>query len=260
MIDLFDLYQSFKSIANIYVGGWWRPQLDFTKSSNDISNEIWEIETRKAEKSQEARDNLFPFLVSKNIICKKENSSYSVAKAPADYGRFASAKVMVTGKSCVPCQTVNDGQCVDGVFESDQQLAEDYYNTVIPLSVELIDEQKWSACLGHKTKAPGLTEKKPPKMNQINSQFHISPRDVSVVVLSYYVRPTDATFIYTSTTPNIQTGAGDAIIYNKNQSTPLQWPSTMVNEFLWRLGERYGYYTRDQFFSAMSKNNKEKAA
>lgn len=265
MIDTFYLYQSFQSVVNTYFGGWFRPNTDFINAVNNFSNEIWEIETRRAEKSQEARDNLTPFLAAQNILCDKANSSYSVAPLPKDYGRFASAKVMVADQEiCVPCDEVNDGQCSNGVF-SDEELAEDYYNTVTPIPVQLVDEQRWTSAMNHVTKKPGLTITNPPKMNQIGTKdnsgnivsvFRVSPRDVSVLTLSYYVRPTDATFVYTKTPGNVQTGAGDEILYDKDKSVKLQWPSTMINEFLWRLGERYGLFTRDQFLTAIT--NKEK--
>lgn len=252
MIDLFDLYNSFKSVANVYQGGWWRIQTDFTQAANDISNELWEKWTREAEKSQEAKDNLFPFLVSKNLIVNNKGT-YGTFQPPKDYGRFASARIIVLKDNCVPCQEVDNGKCSNGDFKSDTEITEDYYDGIKQFDVDMIDDQKWGAVNAHLKKCPTLEK---PKMRQIDNGFQVAPRKVSVVVLDYYTRPKVATFVYTKTPGNVQTGAGDEIQYDKNNSQPLQWPSTIVNEFLIRLGERFGLFTRDVFMTQVNMQKK----
>lgn len=251
-IDPFYLYSSFKSYVNTSQNGWFRPQTDFIQAANDISNELWETETKKAEKSQESRDNLIFYLKSKNIIVKSEKSSFGKFIPPPDYGRFASARLIVAGgKKTVPAKDVEDGKC-DG-WKSDEELAEDYYNSVKEVSIENVDNQRWSSVTEHLTKGPTLQN---PKLTQIDEGFKLSPRQVSVVVLDYYVRPTNAIFAYTKTPGNVQTGAGDQIVYDKSKSKPLQWPTTMINEFVIRLGIRYGLFTREQFMANIATQQK----
>lgn len=255
MIDPFELYQSFQGRVNTYQGGWFRIQTDFINACNVISNELWEKLTRMAEKSQEIRDDLAPFFKSKNYIVNNK-SVYGTFIPDKDYGRFSSARIIVSKNKCCPSPDVDQGKCSNGDFKSDIELNEDYYNSIQQHEVELIDDIKWGAVNAHKTKMPTLGK---PKMRQINEGFEVAPRLVSVIVLDYYVKPKTATFSYTISPGNVQTGAGDQIIYDKKNSEPLQWPSTMVNQFLDKLEEYYSQFTRDQVLSAITGQNKKTA-
>jgi hypothetical protein len=255
MIDLYDLYQSFKSYVNSYVGGWFRPQSDFQFACNDISYKLFVKWTGQAEKSQEAKDNLFPFLLSKNLMVTK-NGAYGTFKPPDDYNRFGASRIIVAEPGCIPDPTVNDGKCSNGDFKTDYELAEDYYNTVKQIEVEMVEDQKWASAMVHKTKGPSMDR---PKIRQINGIFEVAPRDISVVVMDYYRLPKKATFIYTTTPGNIDTGAGDDIIYDQKKSQPLEWPGNLRDEFLINLGERYGLFTRDSFVSNMTAQQKQTA-
>jgi hypothetical protein len=256
MIDVYDLYQSFASVANAYIGGWWRLNTDFLQACNDISKELWVKWTDEAEKSQEAKDNLLPFLVSKNMIVANKGP-YGTFSVPKDkdkaYGRFSAARIIVAGKVCVPCKDVDGGKCSNGDFTPPEQLAEDYYNSIEQTDVDLIDNQKWGACNAHKTKKPTLGK---PKMRQIENGFEVAPREVSVIVLDYYRPPKEATFVYTTSPGNEQTGAGDMIIYDQKASQPLEWPFNVRDEFLVRLTERYALFTKDNFLSQFSAQQK----
>lgn len=260
MIDLYDLYQDFKSYVNTYVGGWFRPQSDFQNSCNSISTELFVKWTSIAEKSQEEKDNLTPFLISKNIIVEKQKGAFGFFKMPADkdnpYGRFAAARIIIAGETCVPSKDVSEGKCENGDFTDDQKLAEDYYNTVKQIDVQLIDDARWGAVNNHKTKFPKLSN---PKMRQINQGFEVAPRSVTVVVFDYYRQPKKATFVYTISPGNTDTGAGDDLIYNAENSQPLEWPENLRKEFIIRLGERYGLFTRDQFVSNVVAQQKQTA-
>jgi hypothetical protein len=245
MIDLFDLYQSFKSYTNTFVGGWFRPQTDFTKRCNDISRKMWVRWTREAEKSNEVRDNLMPFLKSKNIIVSTKGP-YGRFDAPKDYGRYATSRIIVANDTCYPDTSVDNGNCEGGAIKTQEELTEQYYDSVEQIDVELIDNQKWGAVNAHKTKMPTLSK---PKIRQIDNGFEVAPRKVSVIVLDYYVEPKEATFLYTISPGNVQTGAGDQIIYDEKNSKKLEWPATVRNEFLIELGESYGIFTRDNFLT-----------
>lgn len=251
-IDPYDLYLSFQSTVNTFIGGWFRPNTDFITKANDISNAMWVKWTDMAEKSQEARDNLIFFLKSKNRMVTKQNSFYGTFQPPADYGRYASAKMLIgPDDKTVPSKDVDKGKCQG--YKTDQQLANDYYENAKEIGITNIDNQRWSSFIQHPTKGPTMAK---PGITQINGIFHVSPRDVSVVVLNYYVKPINAVFAYDITPGNLKTGAGDQIIYNKSNSTALPWPNTIRNEFLIGLGESYSYFTREQFWAQF--NNQEK--
>jgi hypothetical protein len=69
-----------------------------------------------------------------------------------------------------------------------------------------------------------------------------------VIVLDYYRQPKTATFLYTPSPGDEQTGAGDDIVYS-DTSQSLEWPFNMRDEFLIGLGEAYGVFTREQFLT-----------
>ncbi len=94
------------------------------------------------------------------------------------------------------------------------------------------------------------------KIRQIDNGFEVSPRNVSVVVLDYYVEPKEATFVYTISPGNVQTGSGDQIIYDEKNSVKLEWPATVRNEFLIELGQTYGIFTRNQFVTQVTQQQK----
>lgn len=255
MIDSFDLYNSFKSFVNTYQGGWFRPQSDFIIAVNDISKKLWVKWTREAEKSQEVRDNLFPFLRSKNMIVNAKGV-YGTFNAPKEYGRYAAARIIVNGSNCIPDNNVEEGKCDNGDFKTQDERTDEYYDKTKQFTVEMIDNQRWGSVNEHLTKGPTL---KNPKIRQIENKFEVAPRKVSVIVLDYYIEPKEATFKYTITSGNVQTGAGDQIVYDKANSTPLEWPTTVRDEFLIALGERYGLFTRDAFVSQITSQQKQTA-
>jgi len=256
MIDSYELYQDFKTWVNTQQGGFFPPQTIFIKVANIASLKLWNKYTAIAEKSQEIKDNLLPFLIGKNVIAKTKNSFYGVFEPPEDYGRFATAKILVTKDGAtVPDKNIDDGKCCNGIIdkEMEESMAEKYYNTVIESEVQMIDNQRWSACLKHLTKFPTYDR---PKMTQINKVFQVAPRDVGVIVLNYYKKPTPATFVYTQATPDLNTGAGGQVIYNRQQSIPFEWSETVKNELLGMIKEVYIGYTRDGQFQQINQSQK----
>lgn len=245
MIDVFELYNSFTTYVNTFNGGWYRPQTDFITRVNDVSKMLWVKWIREAEKSQEAKDNLLPFLKSKNMIVSA-NGPYGKFSPPKDYGRFSTARIIVANNNCYPDKEVDQGKCSNGDFKSQEEITDEYYDNIKQHTVEMIDDGKWGAVNEHLTKKPTLQN---PKMRQIDGGFEVSPRKVSVIVLDYYTEPKQATFAYTISPGNVQTGAGDQLIYDKNNSQPLEWPASMKNEFIIELGISYSLFTRDQFIN-----------
>ncbi len=253
MIDSFDLYNDFRTWVNTQQGGFFSPQTIFIKVANIASLKLWNKYTAVAEKSQEIKDNLFPFLIGKNIIVDKRNSFYGIFEPPPDYGRFATAKILVAeNNKTLPDKNIDEGKCCNGDFDA-EQMAEDYYNSVIESEVQMIDNQRWSACLEHLTKFPTYAK---PKMTQVNSSFKVAPRGVGVIVLNYYKQPKEATFIYTQAPGNLNTGAGGQIIYDKSLSTPFEWPVTVKNDLLDFIKDTYISYTRDPLLQQITSAQK----
>lgn len=247
-VTLNNLYNKFKGYVNTQVGGWWKIQTDFTNQCNSISNKLWEHYTGQAEKSQEIKDKLQPFLKSKNVIVKPQKN-FGVVKLPDAYGRFATARILVAGDKTKPDIDVEG--CSELI--TDEERTETYYDSLKEKTVELIDIQKWGSCLDHKTKFPTLEN---PKMTEVEGAFRIAPRNASVVIIDYYVKPTDATFVYTVAPGNIQTGSGDFIIYDSNNSRPLEWPETMIDEFVLELAKRYGTFTQNPLITQSAAQEK----
>lgn len=245
MITTFELYNSFATLVNTAQGSWFRPQTDFEVQANDVSIEIWDMLTIKAEKSQQEKDYLRPFLKTKNVIVDNQNNFYGVLKVPDNYERFSAARIIVHNEQTLPDKQIDNGNCDNEDIYSLQEIKDEYYSNISENQIDLVEDQKWAACLEHLKKKPTLQK---PKMLQIEGGFRVAPRTVSVVVLDYYVKPQYATFKYTVSPGNIQTGAGDDIIYDTS-SVPFEWPKTVIPEFLIRLGARYGVFTKDQYMN-----------
>lgn len=249
MIDSFDLWSSFQSTVNTFQGGWFRPQTDFIQKCNDLSKKYWNKYRDESEKSQKAKDNMMPFLIKKNY--KVDNMGIRAHFKPdKNYGGFAAARVILYKGSCIPDLDVDGGKVSNvNEFKSEVEKTEEYYDGIVEYDIELIDGIKWGAVNKHRTKGPRLDS---PKMRQIDGGFEVAPRAVSVVVLDYYREPKEATFVYTITSPDVETGAGDQIVYDKDKSQPLEWHFNMRDEFLIGLGEAYGVFTRDQFITQIN--------
>lgn len=248
MFTSFSLYQSFSSLVNTQQGSWFRPESDFIVQSNDASIEIWDMLTKKAEKSQQEKDYLRPFLKTKQGIVTSQNSFYGVLSFPTDYERFSSARIIVHSDVTLPDKAIDGGYCYNQDFLSQEEINDEYYNNIEEQQIDLIDDKNWASCLQHLTKKPTL---KAPKMLEVDGKFRVAPRTVSVVVLDYYIKPTPATFKYTVVPGNIQTGAGDDIQYDPT-SIPFEWPETVVPLFLYKLAQRYGMFIREDFVAKFS--------
>ncbi len=239
-IDPNSLWQDLKSAVNIDQNGWFRPETDFIKGLNQVSIKLWNDYTGTAERMQEGKDKLFPFLRSKNIPVSSSATYYGVAAKPKDYGRLASARIVVHKEQTLPAKDIDNGIC-EGL-KTPEEINDAYYDNVIEAVCEIIDNQRWGAYCQHLTKGPTLQK---PGITQINDSFKVAPRKISVIALDYYIEPTPATYEYTTTSGNPQTGAGDQIIYNPN-SVKLQWPEQMRNELLQELKDWYYLYIQNQ--------------
>lgn len=251
MIDVYSLWLDFQSEVNTSLNGWFRPETDFIKAVNVVSLKLWNKWTNQAEKSEEEKAKLAAFLKSKNIPVNSAGGYYGIAKKPAGFGRFASAGLIVHNDSTIPSREVDGGEC-EG-FKTQEEITDEYYDNIKEIKVQMIDNQRWRAYCEHLTKGPTLEK---PGITQINDYFRVAPRKVSVVVIDYYVEPKPATFKYTLTPGNVQTGSGDMVVYDANASQKLEWPEQVRPEFLEELKSYYINFTRDQNFSVISAQQK----
>jgi hypothetical protein len=246
MLTSLTIWNSFQSYANTFQGGWFRPNTDFMPAVNDTSKKMWEYKTGQAEKSQEIRDHLQPFQRTKNLIVKPQSATYGLIEPPDDYGRFSSARILVVGGKCIECEN-------PASTKTQEEITDNYFDNIEERIIELIDNQRWASCLVHLTKKPTFEK---PKITEYQKGWKVAPRKVSVVVMDYYVRPKEGTFIYTRSSPDVNTGAGDYLIYDAKASQPLEWPETVLPEFIIELGVRFGIATRDQLMIAVSQQQK----
>ncbi len=247
-IDPFDLWTSFNGLVTNFQGGFFPPVTVFMPAVNNISNEIWREKAVQAENSQMIDEDLNPFLKTKNCVVVNTNSQYGTFENPKDYGYFSAARLIVhDGTTCG--QEGAEVECSSKAISDEQteiEMVERYQAGIEEITVDKISSSKWASCLSSETKMPTIQK---PKITQIDNGYRVAPRKASVVVMDYYVKPTDAVFAYTIAEPNLQTGSGDQIIYDIKKSTSLQWNTTLINEFLWRLAERFGITTKDQFLT-----------
>lgn len=258
-MDVFDLYNDFRSRVNMPQGGSL-PFDDFVRNVNAIYFEIWNRETNNARKSSESKANVIAFLISKNIVIAKNSfARFSIVPTPKDYGKFSSMRIVLvqteTEAVTIPDTSIDKGKCWDGKKSIVTEMPPQGKKTTISeLSVEEINDDQWAGCLQHKTKFPKLSS---PKMVQIDGNFQVAPKEVNVVVFSYYKMPAPIVANVTYTSGDNQFGEGDEVIYTATPAAQILFPLNLKNEFLWRLGTIYGYYTRDQFL-AMLGDKKEK--
>jgi hypothetical protein len=263
MIDLFDLYNRFCTDNNTFQGGFFRPERDFERAANTVSQDWWNELTDLAEKTQDIDDNLSPFLKSVNVIVIPTSKNEGIAPYPKTYGRYSAARVIVHQEQCL-CEEGKDvyenGICKsEGISGSEdyidlknEERIEKYKDGISERPLYKVESSRWASLLNHKTKCPTFEN---PGLTQYDKGFKVSPRQVSVIVLDYFVEPKAAKFVYSNAPGNPQTGAGDYIIYNKQQSTPLEWPETMIPRFLEKLRDVYARYTRDPNLFQMTRKS-----
>lgn len=257
MIDLFDLYKRFCSDVNTFQGGLFRPERDFEQNVNTISQDTWNEWTVQAEKTQEIDDGLAPFLKIINVIVASTRGNYGLALYPKDYGRYSAARILLHQESCL-CDdgkdTYEDGYCSKkGIAETELQKQvklEAYKDGIVEQQFYKVESSKWASLLTHEKKCPTLEN---PALTQFEGGFKVAPRQVSVVVLDYYIKPKYAKFAYTIAPGNLQVGSGDYIIYDQANSGKLEWPETMIPFFIDKLREVYSRFTRDGNLYQMSK-------
>lgn len=247
MIDLFRLYEKFCGTYNTQQGGHVRPSRNFVDWANDISMEVFKEFVPLAEKNQQIKDYLSPFLKSKNVVITNvPGAMHDIIKFPKDYEHYASARVFYdansNGCACagLPAIDGNSGKDCELPYRDSENTKSDG-SELCEVSITKVDNKRWGSICNHKTLFP---TKENPKITQFDGGFKIAPKGVGIIVLDYYRKPVLASFNHTITNPG---SIDEYYQYNDSASTKLEWSPVLVSEFVNRIGKKYGKFIREQF-------------
>lgn len=247
-ITLFDLWEKFCGEYNTHQGGHVRPHRNFTNWVNAISISLFEEKFTGAwEKNQKIIDDLGRPFLKVAALSPVASGQHDVIPFPSDYAHFSAARYYYTdGKQqgCIACKP--DPKSPQG--------SEDFtYETFKPAEglieqeITMVKSDKWGPMMKHIVKRPTINS---PKMTQFDGGFRLAPKGIGTIYMDYLRKPKPATFMYTL-------GPGDQIVYDANNSQPLEWTELVINEFLAALGVKYGKFIREGFIYQTS--DKEKA-
>lgn len=242
MIHLFTLYERFLGKVNTHQSGHARPVRNFENWVNDISLELFEAYYKVFEKTHHISDNLTPFLRSRNVvIVSNAGTGWDLIRRPVDYERFASIRVIRQGTTACAlkgCETVN---CTGDYVDPDELaiLQAELDGTKKEVPVDKIDNARWSALAGRITKGATFNT---PKCTLYDEGFKIAPKGLGVVVMDYFRKPAKVKFNYNLVNAGTE---NEAIQYVEAGSVHLDWPESVMPEFLARLEIAYGGFKQN---------------
>jgi hypothetical protein len=271
MIDLFQLWEKFIGSVNMPQGGAVKPHRNFEHWVYDISISMYEEKFTDWERSQKNTDDLSrPFLKSVSLqVQDVPGSNYGLVKFPPDYGHYSSTRyftkkdsdkgVPLPGLEFCDCNGKKidvSGDCPNFLDEEifdilkqeqiQKQNEQDTENAELfqEYPVDKITNSRWGAALEHRFMGPKKTR---PLVTDTNGGLKVAPAGVGIIILDYLKKPSPVKFAYKVTPGNEQTGEGDVFVYDQQNSVQLEWSELVVNEFVYRLEEKYGKFVRDQF-------------
>ncbi len=243
MINVFTLYERLLAKVNTHQMGHARPVRNFEPWVNDISLELFEEYYKAFQKSHHISDNLTIFLRSGNVkVQSLSGQMHDLVPKPDDYERWAAMRIIhrkgetfalkglpaieCDGKKFEPTAYVDADEVAFAQARADTELKE--------ARVEKIDTARWSALATRIRKGASLTS---PKCTQYDEGFKLAPKGLGVVVMDYFRKPAPVKFNYIIVNPNTE---AEAIQYVEAESKHLEWPESMIGEFLSRLEIAYG--------------------
>ena len=253
-LDVYDMWQSTMSLCNVQQGGQIRPVSDFLSWYNSVNVEMFHAKAGKYQLGQMVTDELNPFHVTVIVpVTPVPGRNYGVAVLPSDYEYLIDLRIMRQREENV-CESVGDYPIIDLNGKSVKYMDPDYAEmmqqyasmSVAEETINVVDGQRWGACLTSRTKGPSW---KKPKAVQEKSGFNIAPKGVQAVVLDYFKTPKNATFDYTV--------SNDIVIYNPITSQQLEWTNVIKNEFLAELVKKYASFVGDTALYQQYDNNKK---
>lgn len=252
-LDIYDMWQSTMSLCNVQQNGQIRPVTDFLSWYNSVNVEKFHEKAGKFQLGQQVTDELNPFHKTVIIpIQRVPGRNYGVAILPADYEYLTDVRVIAQKEEFV-CGSLDKLPIIDGAGKSVQYADPDYAQMiqqfanmgVVENTINMVDAQRWGACLTHPDKGPTASE---PKCTQDSTGIKVAPVGVAGIVLDYFRTPRNATFNYTI--------SNDIVIYNQIGSVQLEWTNVIKNEFLVELVKKYAAYVGDNALYQQYDNNK----
>lgn len=250
-LNIFDIWQKILSEMNVQQSGQIRPVTDYQNWMNAINSEYFNDCVAEYELNQMNSDILMPFTVRKNVIVTPvPGQPYDrvMFSGIADYEYFKGMRVL---QNLLEEEDIiqQDGTCLTVNDADYAKIQQQYFNAnKYEGDVIVVNSDRWSARLSNSTKKPTL---KKPACTQDSQGFLIAPKGIQSVVVEYFRTPRPCVFAYTI-------GTGDIVVYNAGGSTQLEWPNVTQNEFLVRLGKKYGLRVRDaEVFQASMANKKD---
>lgn len=259
-MDIFDLWQKIMAIVNTQQGGFIRPQINFQNWLNMISRELHAETFADWEVSQTVDDRLAkPFLKTVNVpLVPQTGQMYDVAPYPADYAYYSSMRLLKKNGDNIGC-VCEDLDFINKKGECKPYTDPDYAELknlnrgkdLVELGFNKIDNQRWSSVLVHPRQKPAPDR---PYLTQFTGGFKIAPKGLGIVILDYIKQPIDAVFAYTIDPVT------DIIIYDKANSTQLEWDSITEPEFMARLIKKYAIYTSQDNVYSIGENERKIAS
>lgn len=254
-LDLFDLWQTLLTEVNVSQNGQIPPFV-FQNWCNQVNVELFRDRFGSYELIQRENDEVkLPFLKSASIVLTVgAGATFAVGAYPSDYEYFSSGKILrqKDNQKCNNLETLpdidGDGKCVKYTDPDYAAMAVRFASdNLITKNVQLIDDNRWEACLEHKSKGPSYDN---PKMNQYSGGFRVAPAGVQILLLDYLKTPQACNFVYTIS-------ADDILIYNSAGSTQLEWSNVLKADFISRLAKKYAKYIQSAEIFQMAENERK---
>lgn len=248
------MWQNTMSLGNVQQGGQIRPVSDFQLWYNEVNVQLFHEKACKFQLGQQVTDELNPFHVTVIIpLSPVSGRNYAVAVLPADYEYLIDVRV-IRQKDEYACGSLEKLPIIDqggnAVKYTDPDyaaMAQQYAGMgLVEETVNVVDSQRWGACLTHPTKGPTWDN---PKGSQDGTGFKIAPKNVQAIVLDYFRTPKSAIFGYSI--------VNDVVIYDPTTSDQLEWTNVIKNDFLVELVKKYASAVGDSALYQQYDNNKK---
>lgn len=247
----YDTWLALLQLVNVQQNGQIPPSV-FNTWYNEVNKQLFKDLADEFQTSQVRSDLLSPFISFRLVpIAAQPGQNWGLCPYPPDYEYFIGAN-MLTQKQEDECFSDSrlpiidsDGKSRKYIDSDFAEMAVNYVGANIEESqVQLIDAQRWPACMTHKTKGPTLAA---PKMMQFSGGFKVAPKGIVSALVYYLHTPAESVFSGTIS-------AQDIFIYNSGASTQLEWSVQVLPKFLAMLQKKYAAYIGDQVMYQMGEN------
>lgn len=266
MINIFELYQALQGRVNSHQGGHIKPS-NFVQWAHETQMNIYRERIADFQKTQLISDDITGFLQSANVLLKNvAGSGWDLITKSPEYGNYASSRIIKKGGVSVACNGLEDFDCdgnkITGEKKCGRYVDPDEAEIAIQqagkndceLPIELVDNSRWSAICTHPRKKVTCAS---PKMTQYGSGFKIAPKGCATsIIMDFFKVPTKPVFNFIIINPQSE---GEYIQFVPAGSVNLDWPESLLPEFLSRLMNKYAAFTgNDAMWTQARVEQKEK--